>query len=66
MSKASEYATAITFLKDRLNIDVTDAVVAAIRAGGQQTEITRLKSVIENAIEVSINSSHNAFASLMK
>ncbi len=69
MSKASDFATAITFLKNKTKADLNDTLAEATKREGIELNSEgwrRLRSALESSIDSSINSSHNAFSSLLK
>jgi len=69
MSKASEFATALAYLKNKTKTDLSDTLANAAKSEG--IELTadgwrRLRTALEMSVENSINSSHGAFRSLLK
>ena len=68
MSKNTEFATALAYLKNKTKAELSDTLAAASKKEG--IELTsegwrRLKTALETSVENSINSSHNAFKSLL-
>ncbi|MBP05031.1 MAG: hypothetical protein CMA72_09650 [Euryarchaeota archaeon] len=69
MSKNTEFATALAYLKNKTKADIADTLAAAAKNEG--IELTadgwrRMRSALESSVENSVNASHNAFRSLLK
>jgi len=69
MSRASDFATALSYLKNKTKSDLSDTLASAAKNEG--IELTadgwrRLRTALETSVENSINSSHGAFRSLLK
>ena len=68
MSKNTEFATALAYLKNKTKTELSDTL--AVAAKNEGIELTadgwrRLKTALENSIENSVNASHNAFRTLL-
>ena len=69
MNKNVELATALSFVKDKLKVSVSDAVANSTKTAGVETTAEnwrKIRYAIEQSIENAVNESHGAFRSLVK
>mgnify|MGYP003628602636 FL=1 len=69
MNKNIELATALSYVKEKLKVSVTDAVAASTQRAGVETTAEnwrKIRSEVETAIENTVNDSHRAFGTLLK
>jgi len=69
MNKNVELATALSYVKEKLKVSVTDAIAESTKLTGVETTAEnwgRIRYALETAIEITVNDSHGAFRSLLK
>jgi len=69
MNKNVELATALSYVKEKLKISVTDAIANSTKQVGVETTAEnwrKIRAALEVAIESAVNDSHGAFGTLLK
>ena len=69
MNKNVELATALSYVKEKLKVSVTDAVATSTQRAGVETTAENWRKIrfeVETAIENTVNDSHRAFGTLLK
>jgi len=69
MNKNVELATALSYVKEKLKVSVTDAIANSTKQVGVETTAEnwrKIRVALETAIESTVNDSHGAFGTLLK